>query len=96
MYFGPKETHERLIPFATAMIPPEAPRRQLVAWGIERPDGGRGAAIVMPHYFRNWLDPNMRTLILNLIVWSAKIDVPAEGVDSQLNDLQNFETGPGK
>lgn len=91
MYFGPKETHERLIPFATAMIPPEAPRRQLVAWGIERPDGGRGAAIVMPHYFRNWLDPNLRTLILNLIVWSAKIEVPAEGMDSQVNELQNSE-----
>jgi type 1 glutamine amidotransferase len=96
MYFGPEEIHERLIPFATAMIPPEAPRRQLVAWGIERSDGGRGAAIVMPHYFRNWLDPNMRTLILNLIVWSAKIDVPSEGVDSQLDDLKNFQTGTGK
>ncbi|XZE20827.1 ThuA domain-containing protein [Pirellulaceae bacterium SH449] len=96
MYFGPKETHERLIPFATAMIPPEAPRQQLVAWGIERPDGGRGAAIVLPHYFRNWLDPNMRTLILNLIVWSARIEVPSEGVDSQLDDLQSIQTGTGK
>ncbi|TVS09778.1 MAG: hypothetical protein EA424_26435 [Planctomycetaceae bacterium] len=96
MYFGPKETHNRLIPFATAMIPPEAPRQQLVAWGIERPDGGRGAAIVLPHFIRNWLDPNMRTLILNLIVWSAKIDVPSEGVDSQLDDLQSFQTGTGK
>jgi len=92
-YFGPPGHAQQagLIEFAVSMLPPEAPRRQVVAWGIERPDGGRGFGIVMPHYYRNWRLEDLRTLILNGIVWSAGADIPAEGVRVDLPDLSTFE-----
>jgi hypothetical protein len=33
----------------------------------------------------------MRTLALNAICWTAKLDVPPEGVRSTLPDLSTFE-----
>jgi type 1 glutamine amidotransferase len=84
----------RLMPgvtaLATSMLPPEAPQREIVAWSIERGDGGRGFAIVMPHFFRNWKDEDLRRFILNGVAWSAKREVPAGGVKTLLPDLATF------
>jgi type 1 glutamine amidotransferase len=92
-YFGPGGN--RLAPgvtaLATSMLPPEAPRREIVAWCIERADGGRGMGVVMPHYLRNWRLEDLRRLILNGIVWTARLDVPAQGVQTTLPDLAIFE-----
>lgn len=76
---------------AASMLPPEAPRREAVAWGVERADGGRGFGIVMPHFFKNWNQPDLRRFILNGIVWAAKLEVPVEGVKTALPDLEKFE-----
>lgn len=91
-YFGPADapSRSRLIEFATSMLPPEQPKRQVVAWGVDRPDGGRGFAVVMPHYYRSWGNDDLRTLILNGIVWSAGRDIPADGVSVTLSDLTQF------
>jgi type 1 glutamine amidotransferase len=75
---------------ATSMLPPEAPQREVVAWGIERPDGGRGFGIVMPHFYRNWRDEDLRRFILNGIVWTAKLEVPRDGVQTRSPDLAAF------
>ena len=76
---------------ATAMLPPEAPKRETVAWAVERPDGGRGFGIVMPHFYRNWKLDDLRTLILNGIVWSATGDIPTYGIRAKLPDLAAFK-----
>ena len=73
------------------MLPPEAPRREIVAWAVSRPDGGRGMGVVMPHFYKNWQVDDLRRLILNGIVWSAKREVPPEGVQTTLPDLAQFE-----
>lgn len=75
---------------ATSMLPPESPKAEPVAWCIERPDSGRGFAVVMPHFYKSWKVNDLRTLILNGIVWSAKIEVPKEGVKAKLDDLSRF------
>ncbi len=75
---------------ATSMLPPDAPKRETVAWCIERTDSGRGFGIVMPHFYKNWSNNELRTFILNGIVWTAKKDVPAKGVQSTLPDLASF------
>ncbi len=62
-----------------------------VAWCIERPDGGRGFGIVMPHFYKNWRHAELRRFILNGIVWTAKLDVPAEGVKTETPDLAAFQ-----
>lgn len=75
---------------ATAMLPPEAPKREAVAWCVERTDGGRGFGVVMPHFYKNWANEDLRRFILNGIVWTAKLEVPREGVKTVLPDLKTF------
>ncbi len=75
---------------ATSMLPPDAPKSERVAWCVERADGGRGFGIVMPHFYRNWKNDDLRRFILNGIVWTAKCEVPAEGVKTPAPDLAAF------
>lgn len=53
-------------------------------WAIQRPDGGRGFGISGAHFHKNWGDDNFRRVVLNAIVWSAKMDVPPDGVQSSV------------
>lgn len=90
-YFGPGNVMAPSVTaLATSMLPPESPKRETVAWCIERPDGGRGLGIVMPHFYKNWRHDDLRRFILNGIAWTAKLDVPAEGVQTTLPDLSTF------
>jgi type 1 glutamine amidotransferase len=92
-YFGKagNEPAPNVTILATSMLPPEAPQRERVSWCVERADGGRGFGIVMPHYFRNWKIEDLRRFILNGIAWTAKLEVPAAGVQTTLPDLATFE-----
>ncbi len=90
-YFGPNnKVPANVVEFATSLLPPDKPTRQTVAWGVERSDGGRGFGVVMPHYYKNWAIEDLRRLILNGIVWTAKRDVPTEGVETELPELETF------
>jgi len=51
-YFGPDGPAKNVTPLAVSMLPPEAPKREIVAWAAERTDGGRGVGIVMPHFYK--------------------------------------------
>jgi len=53
---------------------------QHVMWAAERPDGGRGFGFTGGHFHRNWADENFRRVVLNAILWSARIEVPETGV----------------
>ena len=57
---------------------------QHVAWAVEREDGGRGFGFTGGHVHRNWGDDNFRKVVLNALLWIAKIDVPKNGVESQV------------
>ncbi len=61
-------------------------RDEVLAWAVERPDGGRGFGFTGAHAHKNWGDPNFRKLVLNAILWTAKLDVPPEGVESKVSD----------
>lgn len=90
-YFGPgNKLAPNVTALATSLLPPENPKRETVAWGVERADGGLGFGIVMPHFYKNWGNDDLRRFILNGIVWTAKLEVPAEGVKSTLPDLKEF------
>lgn len=43
-------------------------------------EGGRGIGFVGGHYHRNWAIDDFRKLVLNAIVWTARMEVPLEGV----------------
>lgn len=68
---------------------------QHVAWAAERPDGGRGFGFTGGHYHKGWGNDFQRRLVLNAILWTAKMPVPEKGVQSRLTqaDLeQNLDT----
>jgi hypothetical protein len=67
-----------------------AGKQQVVAWAFQRPDGGRSFGFTGGHFHRNWADDNQRKLLLNAILWTAKVHVPRTGVESQVSeaDLQ--------
>lgn len=72
---------------------------QHVAWAAERDGGGRGFGFTGGHYHKGWGNDDQRKLVLNAILWSAKIDVPAEGVASKVTeeDLKaNLDPKPGQ
>ncbi len=57
--------------------------RQALMWAVERPDGGRGVGFTGGHWHRNWAIDDFRRIVLNAILWTAKVDVPEGGVVSQ-------------
>lgn len=73
---------------------------QHMSWVTERKDGGRGFGFTGGHYHKNWGNQDLRRLVLNGIIWSAKIPVPQKGVPtSELSDkdlMANLDTKPCK
>lgn len=59
---------------------------QHVMWAAEREDGGRGFGFTGGHFHKNWADENFRKVVLNAILWSAKIEVPANGVECSVSE----------
>jgi type 1 glutamine amidotransferase len=54
-------------------------REEVVAWAFERADGGRSFGFTGGHTHKNWGNENFRRLVVNAILWSAKVDVPKAG-----------------
>ncbi len=61
-------------------------RAEHVMWACERADGGRGVGFTGGHVHRNWLEPNYRKAVLNALLWICKVDVPKDGVASEVTD----------
>jgi hypothetical protein len=55
-----------------------------VAWAVERADGGRGFAYTGGHFHKNWENENVRRMVLNALLWTARAEVPEGGVKSSL------------
>jgi len=68
---------------------------QIMAWAFGRPAGGRGFGFTGGHMHNNWMNDDFRKLVLNAIVWTAKLKVPKKGVhtstptQSEMNSLLN-------
>ena len=67
---------------AVPALPGRDPDGRWVAWAKERPDGGRGFGTTCGHFYENWRNDDFRKLMLNVIAWSARVNVPAQGVES--------------
>ena len=55
-------------------------RTETMMWVYERQDGGRSFGFTGGHTHANWGDPNQRRIVLNALLWIAKVEVPAGGV----------------
>lgn len=72
---------------------------QHTAWAAERPDGGRGFGFTGGHFHKGWGNDDQRKLVLNAILWTAKGDVPASGVKSEITEADltaNLDPKPGQ
>jgi hypothetical protein len=56
-------------------------REETMLWVYERPDGGRGFGFTGGHRHVNWGNENFRKVVLNALLWIAKAEVPANGVE---------------
>ena len=79
--------------------PPKETQDYAVGWAVERKDGGRGFGFTGGHFFKNWWSPDFRKLALNAIIWTAKGEVPLNGIDSKLEEREKVliaGTGRGR
>lgn len=63
-------------------------RPEVVAWAFNRDGGGRSFGFTGGHFHRNWGDDNFRRLVVNAILWSAKLDVPEGGAKVELDPAE--------
>ncbi len=109
-YYGMRflEDKKGLTPILQA-VPPDNTRNtnytksrkgeiETMAWAYDRPNGGRGFGFTGGHFHRNWADENFRRIVVNAILWSAKMDVPDGGakVEFDPTDLNKNLDRKGK
>lgn len=73
--------------------------KQHVAWAAENEGGGRGFGFTGGHFHQGWANNDQRKLVLNAILWTAKIDVPATGVETTVTEADmtaNLDLKPGQ
>ena len=51
----------------------------IVGWVHERPEGGRAFGTTLGHPYKNFQDESFRRMIVNGILWSARVEVPVAG-----------------
>ena len=59
---------------------------QTVGWATERKDGGRSFGFTGAHFHNNWGNADFRKLVLNGILWTAKVDIPEAGAETKVTD----------
>ncbi len=71
-----------------------------VVWVSQNANGSRGFGCTGAHFHLNWGNDSFRKTILNAIVWVAKGEVPANGIDTTRPSvdelLQNVTKAPPK
>lgn len=80
---------EKVTPLVSGQVPDKARttadakahpgRAEVVAWAYERPGGGRSFAFTGCDLHRNWNVEGQRRLVINGILWSAQLEIPAGG-----------------
>ena len=72
-------------------------RAETMAWAYERPDGGRSFGFTGCDLHKNWGVEAQRRLVVNAVLWTAKLPVPSQGtaVAIEPGDLtSNFDAKP--
>jgi hypothetical protein len=77
-YVHPKGPYEHIVQASG--------REETMMWTYERPDGGRGFGFTGGHTHANWGNPNQRKVVLNALLWIAKAEVPANGVEFPISE----------
>ena len=57
---------------------------ETMMWVYERSDGGRSFGFTGGHTHATWGDVDQRKVVLNALLWIAKVEVPARGVEDAI------------
>lgn len=90
-YVSPKGPYDHIIA--------DSGKPETMMWVYERPGGGRSFGFTGGHTHSHWGDPNQRKLMLNALLWLAKVDVPAQGVEDKITDADlgmNLDDKPAR
>ena len=77
----------RLVPIVT--IGKSDKQEWTVGWAVERADGGRGFGFTGGHFYENWWNEDFRKLIVNAVAWTAKVGIPADGIETRMEKRFN-------
>jgi len=69
----------------TADAKKHAGRDEVIAWAYTRPEGGRGFGFTGADLHQSWSYESQRTLVLNGILWAARLPVAADGARAEFN-----------
>jgi hypothetical protein len=69
----------------------KAGKPQHVAWAYVRPDGGRGFGFTGYHNYKNLQNDSFRTLLLNAAAWTAKLEVPSNGIATRTPTTEELD-----
>ncbi|MHC4876058.1 MAG: ThuA domain-containing protein [Planctomycetota bacterium] len=58
----------------------------VVGWSYERDNGGRSFGTTLGHFYRNFQREPFRRMIVNSILWTAKVDVPEGGAKVNVSE----------
>lgn len=58
----------------------------IVGWAFERPDGGRSFATTLGHFYQAFQTTPFRRMVVNGILWAAKVPIPDEGAAVELSE----------
>jgi type 1 glutamine amidotransferase len=75
-YVSPRGPYDHIIA--------DSGKAETMMWVMERPDGGRSFGFTGGHSHSHWGDPNQRRVMLNALLWIAKVEVPAGGVQDTI------------
>src|SRR3954465_15026747 len=71
--------------------PPKATLKEnedIVSWAFQRPDGGRSFVFTGCHLQSSWGLEGMRRFVVNGILWSAGLEIPAGGAPVELDPAE--------
>lgn len=62
-----------------------------LGWARERDDGGRGFGFTGGHWQWNWAHDDFRKVVLNGIAWTAKVEIPEQGLVTETPSFKELE-----
>jgi type 1 glutamine amidotransferase len=65
---------------------------QHLAWTAENPGKGRGFALTGGNFHHNWSNNDFRKQVLNGIAWTAGVEIPPKGIQSNVSGLIKYKT----
>ncbi|MFN7939498.1 MAG: ThuA domain-containing protein [Bryobacteraceae bacterium] len=92
-----REGDKRVTPILTAELPKDKPLTETLAWVTVRSNGGRSFGFTGGHFHVNWGMADFRKMVMNAVLWIAKVNVPKGGAVAELaaSDLeQNLDYKP--